>query len=425
MAYDSATHQIVLFGGSDGTGYLGDTWTWNGTAWSLFSSTGGPSARADASMAYDAATQQIVLFGGTSGGYLGDTWTWNGTGWTLFSSTGGPSARAYASMAYDSATGQVVLFGGSSGSAGLGDTWTWTGSGWSLFSSTGPPARQVASMDYDQATSQLVLFGGFGGSYLGDTWTWDGTTWTQLSLTGPPARYAATMAYDSTAGQLVLFGGYNGSDLGDTWTFAVPGPVSPGPAPPPTTVIRQAGPADGRTSPGASAGFTAHLNTTGQHGWTRYVTTSKGCGVVVSSSGTITTTGRLSARRCTVSGTDSDTGATADAGTWSYTLTIAAVFIPQVGLQFATTTTAASAGFTAHFQTVGGRGPVRYVTTSKACGVVVSPAGAIRTTGHLKAGRCTVLGTDTGPGHAWGEWAFTLTITATRGAGRQPGCPAS
>jgi hypothetical protein len=36
-----------------------------------------------------------------------------------------------------------------------------------------------------------------------------------------------------------------------------------------------------------------------------------------------------------------------------------------------------------------------------------------------------VQGTDTGPGHAWGLWSFTLTITATRGAGRQPGCPAS
>jgi hypothetical protein len=427
MAYDSATHQIVLFGGSDGTGYLGDTWTWNGTGWTLFSSTGGPSARADASMAYDAATGQIVLFGGISGGYLGDTWTWNGTGWTLFSSTGGPSARTYASMAYDSATQQIVLFGGLNGTVGyLGDTWTWTGTGWSLSSSTGPPAREQASMDYDQATSQLVLFGGFGGSYLGDTWAWDGTTWTQLSLTGPPGRYAATMAYDPTASQLVLFGGYNGStgDLGDTWAFAVPAPVSPGPAPP-TTVIRQVGPVAGRTSPGASAGFTAHLNTTGQHGWTRYVTTTKGCGVVVSPSGTITTTGRLSAGRCTVSGTDSDTGATADTGTWSYTLTIGAVIITQLGPKTATTTTTGSAAFAGHFRTKGGRGRVRYVTTSKACGVIVSPAGAISTAGRLSAGRCTVSGTDTDPGRASGKWSFTLTITAARGGGQPPGCPAS
>jgi hypothetical protein len=410
MAYDSATGQLVLFGGSDSSGYLGDTWTWTGAGWSLFSSTGGPSARANASMAYDSATGQVVLFGGTNGGYLGDTWTWTGAGWSLFSSAGGPSARAYASMAYDSATGQVVLFGGSGGSGGLGDTWTWTGTGWSLFSSTGPPARQGASMDYDQATSQLVLFGGFGGVYLGDTWAWDGTTWTQLSLAGPPVRYAATMDYDSTASQLVLFGGYNGSlDLGDTWAFSVPAIVAPGPAPPPTTVIRQVWPAAGRTSAGASAGFTAHLNTTGQHGWTRYVTTSKGCGLAVSSSGKITTTGRFRGR-CTVSGTDSDTRTTADSGTWTYTLTIGRIVIFQRRPRVATTTSALSDVFTSHFRTNGGRGKVRYTTTSRACGVVVSTAGAIRTRGRLKAGHCTVSGTDTDPGHTRGKWSFTLTI---------------
>jgi hypothetical protein len=409
-ADDPATGQLVLFGGTNGS-YLGDTWTWNGTTWSLFSSTGGPSARTNASMAYDSATGQLVLFGGSdSSGYLGDTWTWTGAGWSLFSSAGGPSARAYASMAYDSATGQVVLFGGSGGSGGLGDTWTWTGTGWSLFSSTGPPARQGASMDYDQATSQLVLFGGFGGVYLGDTWAWDGTTWTQLSLAGPPVRYAATMDYDSTASQLVLFGGYNGSlDLGDTWAFSVPAIVAPGPAPPPTTVIRQVWPAAGRTSAGASAGFTAHLNTTGQHGWTRYVTTSKGCGLAVSSSGKITTTGRFRGR-CTVSGTDSDTRTTADSGTWTYTLTIGRIVIFQRRPRVATTTSALSDVFTSHFRTNGGRGKVRYTTTSRACGVVVSTAGAIRTRGRLKAGHCTVSGTDTDPGHTRGKWSFTLTI---------------
>ena len=34
MAYDSATGDVVLFGGQDsGSGYLNDTWTWNGTTW--------------------------------------------------------------------------------------------------------------------------------------------------------------------------------------------------------------------------------------------------------------------------------------------------------------------------------------------------------------------------------------------------------
>ena len=129
----------------------------------------------------------------------------------------------------------------------------------------------------------------------------------------------------------------------------------------------------------------------------------------VSSSGKITTTGRLKGR-CTVSGTDSDTGATADSGTWTYTLTVGSVTIAQRGPKAATTTMAASAAFTGHFRTVGGRGRVRYVTTSRACGVIVSPAGAIRTRGRLRAGHCIVSGTDSDPGRVRGKWSFTLTV---------------
>jgi hypothetical protein len=33
MAYDAARGQVVLFGGYDGSGYLNDTWVWDGTNW--------------------------------------------------------------------------------------------------------------------------------------------------------------------------------------------------------------------------------------------------------------------------------------------------------------------------------------------------------------------------------------------------------
>jgi hypothetical protein len=40
-----------------------------------------PSARQSASMAYDAATGNIVLFGGSGhSGWFSDTWTWGGSG---------------------------------------------------------------------------------------------------------------------------------------------------------------------------------------------------------------------------------------------------------------------------------------------------------------------------------------------------------
>jgi hypothetical protein len=415
MAYDPVTSQLILFGGYDGGSYLSDTWVWGGTAWSQLSPTLSPPGREDASMVYDPDNGQLVLFGGFgNSALLGDTWGWDGSTWTRLASTG-PAGRGAPSMAYDPAVSQLVLFGGfgNSGGSDFGDTWVWGGTAWAqVFPALSPAVRHAASMAYDPDTSQLMLFGGtLGGGSRSDSWTWDGTTWTELSPTvSPPARSFAPMADDPATSQLVLFGGSgNTGNLADTWTFVVP-PAPPAPAPPATTTISQAGPVSGRTSAAAWAAFTSHLNTTGQHGWTRYVTTSRACGVHVSSSGQVTTTGRPRGR-CTVSGTDSDTGATADAGTWTYTLAIGSVTITQRGPRSATTTTAASAAFTSHFRTTGGRGPVRYVTTSRACGVIVSPAGAIRTRDRLRAGHCTVSGTDTDPARARGKWSFTLTVS--------------
>ena len=224
MAYDPATGNMVLFGGtnSSNTGAVNDTWTWNGTTWTELSPTTSPSARQNASMAYDPATGDMVLFGGYAGGYVGDTWTWNGTTWTKLSPATSPSAREAASMAYDPATGNMVLFGGGGGSGLNDDTWTWNGTTWAELSpTTSPGNRWLASMAYDPATGNMVLFGGYNGSeYRNDTWTWSGTTWTELSpTTSPSARQNASMAYDPATGDMVLFGGYAGGYVGNTWTW--------------------------------------------------------------------------------------------------------------------------------------------------------------------------------------------------------------
>jgi hypothetical protein len=71
MAYDAATGTAVLFGGALFTGYLGDTWTWNGTTWTEEHPATSPPARGEAAMAYDAASSTAVLFSED-----GSTWTW-------------------------------------------------------------------------------------------------------------------------------------------------------------------------------------------------------------------------------------------------------------------------------------------------------------------------------------------------------------
>src|SRR5438093_1603782 len=113
MAYDAARGQVVLFGGHGSTRALfDDTWTWDGTDWTLRTPVHHPSPRSYTTMAYDAARGQVVLFGGDNGMTFGDTWTWDGTDWTQRTPVHAPSTRAGEGMAYDAARGQVVLFGG-------------------------------------------------------------------------------------------------------------------------------------------------------------------------------------------------------------------------------------------------------------------------------------------------------------------------
>ena len=64
VAYDAARGQVVLFGGSGGSGFLNETWVWDGTAWVQKFPATKPSGRNDFAMAYDAARGQVVLFGG-------------------------------------------------------------------------------------------------------------------------------------------------------------------------------------------------------------------------------------------------------------------------------------------------------------------------------------------------------------------------
>jgi hypothetical protein len=189
MAYDTATGNMVLFGGGNSCtgscGYLASTWTWNGTTWTKLSPATSPPARTDATMAYDSATGDMVLFGGGAfSGYLNTTWTWNGMTWAQASPSAIPTARATASMAYDPATEDMVLFGGGNSQGNLGDTWTWNGVTWTKQSpAASPVARYGASMAYDPASGNMLLFGGISTSgYLNDTWTY-GHTVSTLSIT--------------------------------------------------------------------------------------------------------------------------------------------------------------------------------------------------------------------------------------------------
>ena len=69
--------------------------------WKQLSPSSSPPARTDSAMAYDVARGRLVLFGGkNAGGPLGDTWLWKGTVWTQVRPRVRPPARYVHAMAY-------------------------------------------------------------------------------------------------------------------------------------------------------------------------------------------------------------------------------------------------------------------------------------------------------------------------------------
>jgi hypothetical protein len=236
MAFDGAAHDVVLFGGSPfpfaaGTAF-GDTWTWDGAAWTQQFPAVSPPARLWSNMVYVPGTRTVLLFGGTNtpngDDCFDDTWAWNGITktWTQLHPATHPSARGPNQLVFDEATRRVVLFGGvTSGLTELTDTWTWDGVNWTQqFPASNPGPRNGLAMVYDAALGAIVLFGGAIGPCcshnLNDTWTWNGIDWTEIypANTPPPARNAPVMGYDSLHKVILLFGGDgDGRFLDDTW----------------------------------------------------------------------------------------------------------------------------------------------------------------------------------------------------------------
>lgn len=235
LAYDASRQVVVLFGGGSPTERFGDTWQWDGAVWTQVSAGDpagvlAPAPRTQHCMAFDSQRGVVVLFGGIveAGGVNianNETWEWNGTDWTLVS-TSGPAPRSMAAMAYDEASQSVVLFGGSDGTQVFDDTWAYDGSAWIEHQVPGPSARRGARMEYHSARNTTVLFGGNDkpqgndGSMFNDTWEWNGTSWSLAISSGSMTpRHSSGFAYDGARDAIVLAGGSVLGDQGisDTW----------------------------------------------------------------------------------------------------------------------------------------------------------------------------------------------------------------
>jgi cysteine-rich repeat protein len=251
IAYDSARHRIVLFGGSLAgypTVYSNETWEWDGTTWLKKLTLVSPPARADHAMVFDRARQRIVLFGGgDANGALHDTWEWDGTTWMEIPTPTSPADASSPSLAYDPVRQVTVLWSESDGTWEYdGATWTqrtttspmpsshtalvyagsagvmlisstqnflWDGSAWTAvsFAAQVPwgPTNTVFAI-YDDVRDRVVAVASPGTEQYGlSVWEWTNGNWVRQQATSPggPLTYAPAVAFDSARGMLVVFVG--------------------------------------------------------------------------------------------------------------------------------------------------------------------------------------------------------------------------
>ena len=241
--------------------------------------------------------------------------------------------------------------------------------------------------------------------------THDGSHVTFVTVVTNPHLTVSSSGAVSASGTPLPIGSYtvSGTDsdtLGDTgtWTYTLQITAS---------LISQVVPTGSNTTVNNSATASDQLNVTGNNGAVTYIATGGDTtDLTVSPTGAVSTNGMLSAGVHTFSGTDSDVSG--DAGQWSYSLTVAAGTISQIGLTSDSTGVDATSGYSAQLSATGNNGAVGYtVTAGDSSDLSVSATGQVTTTGYLDVGSYTISGT---LGDAFGDtgtWTFTLVVTAS------------
>lgn len=233
MAYDSYRHEVVLFGGSAGSGQLDDTWTLHGRTWSTRHPSVHPGPLDVELMAYDDRTHTCLLVGSPGLQGPAQTWSWDGTTWTrladlLITDVEGPQA-----FAFDPVSGHALLLSSLKPATGSGSAtrmWMWDGHTWALgrppsaFADTAGEAR-LATVGTGPSgrtgRGVLALLEDGRGSHM--TWLWDGVTWSQRASGGTLSydpQLSSTMAEDPTTGDVVLIAAADsGRRDGQTWLW--------------------------------------------------------------------------------------------------------------------------------------------------------------------------------------------------------------
>jgi hypothetical protein len=237
MAYDQVHHLTVMYGGmklevpggKGGVGAANETWTWDGKLWKQQHPAHEPGLTFDwpATMDFALGSGTVLLYGfqklpsGNSTTMQAQTWSWNGSDWTLLSPATSPSTIGQMVGGY-----LITQSAGRVGGRYLSQMWLWNGSSWVLLGPGNDAPFVSGSAAYDAKGSRLTVFNGA-------TWTWDGRSWTRQHPAHEPSA-VGYMTYFPPLQMFVMYGAVYGNTSNDVWawngtdwTLLEPGTVAP------------------------------------------------------------------------------------------------------------------------------------------------------------------------------------------------------
>jgi hypothetical protein len=235
-AWDQKRRRMLVFGGLDAAynrqnGVYAMQDTLGGYyCWRQITAAGTPpTGRYGTAAVYDPVGDRLLVFGGSdvSGYPCNDLWQLSLTGtptWSEITAPGGPGAREDHTAIYDSAHRRMIVFGGSNSFVGHAGDETWAlnlpSLTWTQLQPTGslPPAHHQHTAVYDSRRDRMLVFGGnvAWGADARETWELNlavnPPAWTLLAptvsaewLPAPRAMHAAV--YDSTGDRMLVYGG--------------------------------------------------------------------------------------------------------------------------------------------------------------------------------------------------------------------------